>query len=316
MIDQLAIDYADRNIVFVDYTMDYGIPNPVLYRWEVIERTEPGMGLTWAMVDSGQKYSRGVESSEEALEKYTAMVEFGIAQDALADISAQYWVIGDTAYFKVTVQNLSGVKLSQANTARVYAFVKETGIQYEDTNTTHHASRGKGMTLIPDLADQETGTYYVSVPLRQITDWNNVGAYAFVDYETSNGGLFLQLNAAKATKIELEPTLTVGPTRINLTILDNLTEIPPQDIRILAGSELAWVTETNRSWISVDVNEGVGPAGLVLNIDTFTLRKGNNRATLLVKDLASDSFASVEIDVLVEKKATPPYSLFIPLLTK
>ena len=316
MIDQLAIDYADTNIVFVDYTMDYGIPNPVLYRYEVIERTEPGWGLTWTMVDSGQRYSRGVETEEEAVEKYTAMVEYGIAQESLADISAQYWVIDDTAYFKVTVQNLSGVKLSQANTARVYAFVKETGIQYEDTNTTHHASRGEGMTLVPDLADQETGTYYVSVPLRQITDWNNVSAYAFVDYETSKGGLFKQLNATEATKIDIEPTLTVGPTRINLTILDNLTEIPPQDIRILAGTELAWVTETNRSWISVDVNEGVGPAGLVLYIDTFTLRKGNNRATLLVKDLASDSFASVEIDVLVEKKATPPYSLFIPLLTK
>jgi hypothetical protein len=316
VIDQLAIDYADKNIVFVDYTMNYAIPNPVLYRYEVIERTEPGWGLTWTMVDSGQRYSRGVETEEEAVEKYTAMVEYGIAQEALADISAQYWVIDDTAFFKVTVQNLSGVKLSQANTARVYAFVKETGIQYEDTNTTHHASRGEGMTLIPDLADQETGTYYVSVPLRQITDWNNVSAYAFVDYETSKGGLFKQLNATEATKIDIEPTLTVGPTRINLTIPDNLTEIPPQDIRILAGTELAWVTETNRSWISVDVNEGVGPAGLVLYIDTFTLRKGNNRATLLVKDLASDSFASVEIDVLVEKKATPPYSLFIPLLTK
>lgn len=316
MIDQLAIDYAERNIVFVDYTMDYGIPNPVLYRYEVIERTEPGWGLTWAMVDSGQKYSRGAETHDEAVEKYTAMVEYGIAQEALADISAQYWVIDDTAYFKVTVQNLSGVDLSQENSARVYAFVKETGIQYEDTNTTHHASRGEGMTLIPNLADQETGTYYVSVPLREITDWNNVGAYAFVDYEYSTGGLFLQLNATEATKIDFVPVLTVGPTRITLTIPDNLTEIPPQDIRIMAGSEISWVIETNRPWINVNVEEGTGPAGIVLDINAFTLRKGNNRATLLVKDINSDSFASVEIDILVEAKAPPPYSLYIPLLTK
>ncbi len=70
MIDQLAIDYAERNIVFVDYTMDWGgIPNPVLYRYEVIERTEPGWGgLTWAMIDSGQRYSRGAETHDEAVE--------------------------------------------------------------------------------------------------------------------------------------------------------------------------------------------------------------------------------------------------------
>ena len=316
MIDQLAIDYADTNIVFVDYTMDYGIPNPVLYRYEVIERTEPGWGLTWTMVDSGQRYSRGVETEEEAVEKYTAMVEYGIAQESLADISAQYWVIDDTAYFKVTVQNLSGVKLSQANTARVYAFVKETGIQYEDTNTTHHASRGEGMTLIHGLADQETGTYYVSVPLRQITDWNNVSAYAFVDYETSKGGLFKQLNATEATKIDIEPTLTATPTRINLTIPDNLTYIPPQYVQINAGNDILWILESNRKWLSDDTIGDVGSRGINLYIDTFTLRKGNNRATLLVKDCYSDYFASVEIDILVEKKATPPYSLFIPLLTK
>jgi len=316
VIDQLAIDYADKNIVFVDYTMDYNIPNPVLYRWEVIQRTEPDWGLTWTMVDSGQRHSRGVETDEEAIEKYTAMVEYGIAQEALADIDAQYWVIGDTAFFKVTVQNLSGVNLSEANTARVYAFVKETGIQYEDTNTTHHASRGEGMTLIHGLADQETGTYYVSVPLREITDWNNVGAYAFVDYETSAGGLFQQLNAAKATKIEFDPAITVTPTRINLTIPDNLTEIPAQTITIDAGAELAWEAETNRSWLSIDITEGVGAGEIVLNINPFTLRKGNNRATLLVKDINSDSFDSVEIDILVQAKAAPPYSIYIPLLTK
>ncbi len=316
MIDQLAIDYAERNIVFVDYTMDYGIPNPVLYRYEVIERTEPGWGLTWAMVDSGQKYSRGAETHDEAVEKYTAMVEYGIAQEALADINAQYWVDGETAYFKVTVQNLSGVHFSQANIARVYAFVKETGIQYEETNTTHHASRGEGMTLIPSLADQETGTYYISVPLRNITDWNNVSAYALVDFESTKGGLFLQANAAEATRIEVEPTITVNPTRITLTIPDNTTDIPLQTIQVDASADLNWEIETNRSWLDVDVVEGVGPGLISLKINTFTLRKGNNRATLLVKDTASDSFASVEIDILVEQLATPPHAIYIPLLSK
>lgn len=301
MIDQLAIDYADSNIVFVDYTMNYNIPNPVLYRWEVIQRTEPGWGLTWTMVDSGQMYSRGVETTEEAIEEYTAMVEYAIAQEALADISADYWVIDDTAYFKVTVQNLSGVDFSQENIARVYAFVKETGIQYEDTNTTHHASRGEGMTLIQSLPDQETGTFYVSVPLREITDWNNVSAYAFVDYETAPGGLFLQVNATQATKIDKTATITVDPTRINKTIANNTVRIEPQTFQVIADPELAWQIDSNRSWISLDVTEGVGPAEITFEITPYTLVQGNNRATLLVRDINSDSVTSVEIDILVVK---------------
>lgn len=301
MIDQLAIDYADSNIVFVDYTMDWGIPNPVLYRWEVIERTAPGWGLTWAMIDSGQMYSRGVETHEEAVEKYTEMVEYGIAQEALADINATYWVEGETAFFKVNVTNLSGKELSPANTARVYAFVKETGIQYEDTNTTHHASRGEGMTLIPHLADQETGTYYISVPLRTITNWDNVGAYAFVDMETEPGGLFIQLNAAPATKVELTPTISVEPTRINLTIQNNETPIPTQDISITTGDSVNWSIETNRAWLTPGTLSGQGSKEMTLDISTITLRTGENRATMLIRDLDSGALASVEVNITVKE---------------
>lgn len=296
MIDQLAIDNADKNIVYVDH--DWPTPTPI--RWEVIRHTEEGMGLTWAMVESGQMYSRGVETPEEAIEKYTAMSNYAMAKEALADIKADYYVQDGMVYFKVTVTNLSEVTLSNENNGFVHAFIKETGYKHP-TNTSHNAARGVGMTRIESLAIDATGIYYVAFPHRDVNDWENVEAYAFVDYQTEPNGVYNQLNAAKATEVEpVEANITVSPAKTHILAPIGYETLRDVELTVTADEGVEWTVTANQPWVSIDIPEGKGETMVKLSFDKTLIHNGENSVTLYVKDNESDAFAFAQVSIWVE----------------
>ena len=294
MIDQLAIDYADKNIVYVDHDW----PNPAPTRWDVIRFTEEGMGLTWAMVESGEKHSRGVETPEEAIEKYTAMTEYAIAKEALADVKAEYYIKEGMAYFKVDVKNLSDVTLNTENNAAVHVFIKETGYQHA-TNTSHHAARGVGMARITSLAPNEEGVYYAAFPLRYIHNMENISAYAFVDYQTAPGAVYNQLNAAKATEVEpVEATISVTPAVSHILAPFGYETLRDIELTVSASEGVEWTASTNQDWVQLPSTKGDEP--FVLSFDKSKIHVGENKATVYFKDNNSDAFAIAQVSIWVE----------------
>lgn len=273
----------------------------MLSRWEIIKLTEEGMGLTWAMVDSGQMYSRGASTDEEAIAKYTAMSNYAMEQEALADVKAEYYIKDNMAYFKVTVTNLSEVTLSPENNAGVHAIIKEAGYQHPQ-NTSVHAARGAGMLAIENLAPNETATYDIAFPLKYINDLENVVAVALVDYQTEPDGIFDQLNAAIGTPVEpVEATLAVSPASTTRLMPFEIEEVHPIQLTVTAGEGVEWTVTANQPWVTINPVEGVeGETPVTVSIDPEALLGGENQVQLYFWDDESGTYATAHISVIVE----------------
>ena len=155
------------------------------------------------MVDSGQAYSRGAETPEEAYSKYKAMIEFALPRPALANITSYYWREGSTIHVTGTVTNNSTVTLSAMNLAGFSATVKWPGPRLP-FHVTNQAALYSATTSIEYLEPGETGTYQVSVPISdQNVNWEEIEVYTMVDYETAPGAIFDQLQAARATEVPI-----------------------------------------------------------------------------------------------------------------
>lgn len=204
MINQFAEDYSDQPVVFIDYR--YSMADPPEYptpefRWEIIRATEEGLGLTWAVVDSGRMYNRGAETIEEAEEAFTEMLESALARPAEAEMHALWERVGDSVNVIVTVKNNSTITLSLANNAAVHAIVKEPNT-VRPNHTTINPGLDSGRAIIESLAPGETGTFSITVPNLDPINWDNVQVVVLVDYQVEPGSHYDQLQARFASEVK------------------------------------------------------------------------------------------------------------------
>ncbi len=204
MINQLAVDYSNKPVVFIDYRYSLNIPPDYPtpeFRWEIIQATEEGLGLTWAIVDSGRMHNRGAETTEEAEEAFTEMLESALARPAEAEIHALWEIEGDSINVIATVKNNSTTTLSLANNAAVHAIVKEPNT-IRPNHTTINPGLDSGRAKIENLAPGETGTFYITVPNLDPINWENVQVIVLVDYQVTPGSHYDQLQATFATEVK------------------------------------------------------------------------------------------------------------------
>jgi len=204
VINQFAEDYSDQPVVFIDYR--YSMADPPEYptpefRWEIIRATEEGLGLTWAVVDSGRMYNRGAETIEEAEEAFTEMLESALARPAEAEMHALWERVGDSVNVIVTVKNNSTITLSLANNAAVHAIVKEPNT-VRPNHTTINPGLDSGRAIIESLAPGETGTFSITVPNLDPINWDNVQVVVLVDYQVEPGSHYDQLQARFASEVK------------------------------------------------------------------------------------------------------------------
>ena len=177
---------------------DYPTPE---FRWEIIQATEEGLGLTWAVVDSGRMYNRGAETIEEAEEAFTEMLESALARPAQAEIHALWEREGDSVKVIVTVKNTSTITLSLANNAAVHAIVKEPNT-VRPNHTTINPGLDSGRAMIENLAPGETGTFSITVPNLDPISWDNVQVVVLVDYQVAPNSHYDQLQARFAFEVK------------------------------------------------------------------------------------------------------------------
>ena len=313
MIDQLAQDYANQPVVLIDYHYSLDVPplfEPPQARWEVIQATEEGLGLTWAIVDSGRLHHRGAELPKEAYETYVEMINDSLAQPATAEINALWWMSGNTVKITATVTNNSTVTLSPVNNAGVYGIVKESGVQYE-THTTHHAGLNAAKTAISSLEPGQTATFEIDVPDIHPTYWENVEVIVLVDYQTAPGEHYEQLQATIAS-----PALFANPTRHIYFLDDDQTNVPDFSSTVIGIEGLTFSVSSNQSWLSTVPANGVVGDTLRLTTNGDLLVPGWNIATVNITNSTYGYSTYLKVSIYKAPLGEVIDRIYMPLITK
>lgn len=313
MIDQLAQEYSNQPVVIVDYHFSIDVPplfNPPQARWEVIQATEEGLGLTWTVVDSGRLYHRGAETTEEAYTAYTTMIDDALAQPATAEIYAYWWLDGSSVKINAVVTNNSTITLSTENNAGVYGIVKENGVRYE-THTTEHPGLNAAKTAITNLAPGATDMFEIEIPDINPTDWDKVEVIVLVDYQTAPAAHYEQLQAVIATK-----ALYAQPKLHTWFLDEGDTLVPVFTSAIMGNPGLNWHALSDQVWLSLDPLSGVVGNSLEMTTDGDSLNPGWNLANVTITD-SSDTFTT-EVTVSIYKASPGEVinRIYLPVVTR
>jgi hypothetical protein len=249
------------------------------------------------MVDSGQAYSRGAETPEEAYTKYKAMIDAALPRPALANITAQYWREGSTIHVTGTVTNNSEVTLSAMNLAGFSATVKWPGPRLP-FHVTNQAALYSATTSIEYLEPGETGTYQVSVPISdQNVNWEQIEVYTMVDYETAPGAIFDQLQAARATEIADPGTINAQPNQFHLLIPAEQTVIEDLKSVIQGTAGTRWTASVDESWLTLDKTSGYTGDTITLSINRSALTEGWQDAIVRVTPGIGNDITSIYVRI-------------------
>lgn len=313
MIDQLAQEYANQPVVIVDYHFSIDIPplfNPPQARWDVIQATEEGLGLTWVVVDSGRLYHRGAETTEEAYNAYTTMINDALAQPATADIDAFWWLDGNTVKIRAIVTNNSSITLSTGNNAGVYGIVKENGVRYE-THTTEHPGLNATKTPILNLAPGETDLFEIEVPDINPTDWDKVEVIVLVDYQTAPTEHYEQLQAAIASQ-----ALYAQPKLHTWFLDEGDNSVPEFSSTILGNAGMNWNAVSDQIWLDVDATSGLVGDSVHLTTTGAAMNPGWNTAVVTFTD-SSDTFSAyVTVNIYKASPGEVINRIYLPVITR
>lgn len=322
MINQLAEEYSNQPVVFLDYHYDMAVPPaylPPQTRWDVIQASVPPgtpLSLTWAVVDSGRRIHRGAETTDVALTEYRAMVNDALLQPPKAEINAVYWREDDSVNILATVTNNSTIMLSTANNASVHAIAKEPGVQYP-THTTLHPGLNSAMASISNLAPGETGSYFITLPDLQPTDWENLEFIVLVDYQTGLNLPYDQLQAAFAQPATSPSSIFAQPNSFYFMVSETEPFIPEFSSTILGDPGVTWKASVDKPWLTIDQASGGIGDSIVPTVDTTALTQGWQTATIKVVDDAS--IWQTGITVTIFKMREPAEALsrkYLPILSR
>ena len=313
MIDQLAQEYTNQPVVIVDY--HFSIDDPPLFlppqaRWDVIQASAEGLGLTWTVVDSGRLYHRGAETTEEAYTAYTTMINDALTQPATAEIHAFWWLDGSTVKIMATVTNNSTITLSTDNNAGVYGIIKEDGVRYE-THTTEHPGLNATKTAITSLAPGETVTFEIEVPDINPTDWDKVQVIALVDYQTAPGEHYDQLQAAIATQ-----ALYAQPNLHTWFLDDGETIVPEFSSTVLGNAGLIWTGVSDQPWLTLDPTSGVVGNSLGITTAGEDLLLGWNTAIVTITDNSATYSTHVIVNIYKASPGEVINRIYLPVVTR
>jgi hypothetical protein len=191
VVDQLALDYVGKPVVFLEYPVT-GAPNSRIGKfWAAF-----GGGTAYfpmIIVDSGHQVQSGVVPYHNT---YQALVDQELTRAPQAGIQATWHRTGDKVTFLIQVNNLSGVALFYAqNKATVHAIV------YEDKKvgvTSRYVRSAVFQNIITSLAPGSSATYTLETPDLSGVDWNKLHYLALVDYQPVSGSAYDMLQAAVA----------------------------------------------------------------------------------------------------------------------
>jgi hypothetical protein len=184
VVDQLAEEYADQPVVFLEHDVDNPQGDRIDRFWAAYG---PGsVTLPLVMVDSGEQISHGYVPFAST---YRAMVDSALSRPPMARLVVDRQRVGNSYSFEVQVTNLSETTMSSSNETSVHVIV------YEETHVadTDRFVRGSTSVGITSLLPNETKTFNLTIGLHNV-NWSRLHSVVLVDYRP--GGAYDMLQAA------------------------------------------------------------------------------------------------------------------------
>jgi hypothetical protein len=191
VVDQLALDYAAKPALFLEYNVNSAPSSRSGKFWAAHGGGTASFPLV--IVDSGHQVQSGVVPYYTT---YKALVDQELARAPQARILAAWQRTGNKVAFSVQIKNLSGVAWSYAqNKAAVHALV------YEDAKvgvTSRCVRSAVSQNISASLAPESSATFTLETPDLSGVDWSKLHYLALVDYQPVGGSAYDMLQAAVA----------------------------------------------------------------------------------------------------------------------
>lgn len=263
MVDQLANEYANQPVVFIEYPAE---GTPYLYNarrskyWIALNDTSST--FPFIMLNSGHQVTNTtlIGGVGNFYSGFKTMIDAELPRAPQAEVSAQYTRVGDHYDVDVRVTNHSGVTLSSAsNAASVFMVV------YEEVKvgvTSRYVRAVVERSIDVPLADGESLTYLMKTENLTGMDWSKLGIVAWVDYKPSGSAKYDMLQAAKGVPT---PALALSPAPLRFWIDVDDPHFVTQSLRVTSAAS-GWTYEVigHSPWLSV--NPGSGPVGSPLQV--------------------------------------------------
>jgi hypothetical protein len=282
-INQLANDYADLPVVFLEEDIDN--PPPVRYSrwWDAYSGNSAALPLI--MVNSGHQISNGPLDYVTA---YKAMVDSELRRPAGARIEAYFRRVGDHVRVYGSLTNLSSAALSYANSASIGAIVYENArIHLTDRFARTTAQLYLSSPLLPGAMV----TFTLDTPNLSGVDWNRLHTVVFADYRPAGSAAFDMLQAAYAAPI----TMTVQPNPLVLMVDSSLNIDMSLPLTMRGPYNLDWTATEDISWLGLSTASGSIMAPPTITTISGALTPGWQTGEIEFSASSSDGLALTQI---------------------
>ena len=286
MVDQLAIEYVDRPVVFLEYSL-YGGFNTRYSRWWAAY----GGGVAYVplvMVDSGNQISNGYVNFYNV---YKGMVETSLSRPPQAELEASVWRDGSKVGFYVFVKNLTNVTLNYStNGAAIH------GIIYEDIHegVTNRYVRSAVEAEITSLAPGNSDTFIFETSDITVVNGNNIHAIVLVDFRPSGAtGKYDMLQAAKADFIY--SPFDVLPSPVSFAIDQDNPQDQSRALKVLSANFVHWSATNSIPWVTITPESGPIDTQPIVSVTAAMLSTGMQEGTITFT--TGDSLFSKDITV-------------------
>ena len=294
MVDELAVEYADRPVVFLEDDVD--APFGRRYdRWWAAYGSSASVYLPLVMASSGHRISNGPVDFRPV---YGAMVDAELARPAQAEVEAWARRVGNAMRVYVRVVNLAPATLSaSANAATVHALVWEDKRVHVTARTVRAASWAE---VAAPVAPGASHTAVLTTASLAGVDWGKLHAVALVDYRPGGRtGPYDLLQAALAAP----PDLAVTPAEVAATTAELAADGTLATVSLRGPHVLNWTAASSALWLTATPGAGAVPGSATLAVVRGLLPFGVSEGKVTFAASSADGLAFTrEVTVRVDAR--------------
>jgi hypothetical protein len=270
VVDQLATEYADRPVVFLEDNVDtaYGRRRD---RWWAGYGSGGSVTLPLVMASSGRRVSNGPVSYAAV---YREMVDGELESPPLAEVEAYAARAGSLMRVWLRAVNRSTVTLSAANGATAQALVWEDRKVHVTSRTVRAAPY---VEIAAGLPPGAAFTTVLDTTVPAGVDWSRLHALAFVDYRPGGAtGAYDMMQAAVA----LPPQLGVAPAVLDVTTAALAPGGTAGTVALSGPHVLTFAASSNAPWLTATPGTGAVPAAVTVRVAREALPFGVHEGVL------------------------------------
>lgn len=283
MVDQLAAEFADQPVLFLEQNIDSPIGDR-RSRWEASYSGDWRYTyLPWVMADSGNRLSSGPVAFANV---YRGIVQAEMARPPQAAIEAYARRVGDSVRVYARFTNQSQATLMDAsNGATIHA------ITWEDA---HVGVTGREVRAAPfarvtsPVAPQGVAAFTLDSPALSGVNWDNLHTVVVVDYRPGGQtGPYDMLQAALATP----PAITADPAALTFQVSTSDPSSGTAQVALRGPPVVSWTSSSDVLWLQLAPSSGVLPAQLELTVRPELLPGGTQEGHVTFTGSSPDGLA-------------------------